>query len=172
MFKRAHVRKQSDKPPEETMSVLFRAPRSIAQKGFALMGVIATTLLVGASANPSSTASSVAPGRQASGVIVADGPTRPVPRQAQRTTQDDETVRIKRGGELEQGSGHPSTATTGSAAQFRLKEERDRLVLRFTDQLVYLESVFADATPGSPAQFRAHEEVESLREQLRSIAPR
>ena len=83
------------------------------------MGVISTTLLVGASANPSSTAGSLAPGRQLSGVIVADGATRPVPRQAQGTTRDDETVRIKSGGEPEQGSGHPTTGARPSSGSRR-----------------------------------------------------
>ncbi len=61
-------------------------------------------------------------------------------------------------------------ATPGSAAQFRVREESDRVVLRLTGQLDYLGAVVANATPGSPAQFRALEEAESLREQLRSVA--
>src|SRR3712207_6892489 len=43
-----------------------------------------------------------------------------------------------------------------------------RSILPLTDQLLYLETVFADATPGSPAQFRAHEEAESLRQDRKS----
>ena len=62
-----------------------------------------------------------------------------------------------------------STVGPGSPAQFRLKEEHDRTVARLTDELGYLQSVFASATPGSPAQFRAHEEAESLRERLGSL---
>ena len=96
------------------MSVLFGAPRPITYKGLALIGVISATLLVGASAMPTSVQSPPPRRAQADAVIGSDGP-------------------------------------TGSPAQFRLKEERDRVVLRFTDQLVYLESVFANATPGSPA---------------------
>ncbi len=63
-----------------------------------------------------------------------------------------------------------ANAAPGSAAQFRVKEERDGLVLRLTGQLDYLGAVFANATPGSPAQFRAREEADSLGDHLRAVA--
>ncbi len=70
---------------------------------------------------------------------------------------------------LEQLGAVSASVTPGSPAHFRVKEERDRVVLRLTDQLDYLGRVFANATPGSPAQFRAREEAESIREHLRTI---
>ncbi len=70
---------------------------------------------------------------------------------------------------LEQGRAQSCTANPGTAVQYRPGESRDGLVLRLTDQLAYVKSVFANATPGSPAQFRAREELDSLREQLRFI---
>ncbi len=60
-------------------------------------------------------------------------------------------------------------ASPGSPVQSRPEESREDLLLRLTDRLAYVESVFANATPGSAAQFRAREESDSLREQLRSI---
>lgn len=71
---------------------------------------------------------------------------------------------------LEQLGAVSTSATPGSPAHFRIKEERDRLVLRLTEQLDYLGTVLGDATPGSPAHFRAREEAESLRDELRTIA--
>jgi hypothetical protein len=129
------------------MSILFRAPRAGARQGLVLIGVISTTLLVGGSAMPSGAQSPRELRRDASAVAVGEG-------RAQGTTPV---------------GGHSFTTTNGSPAQFRLKEERDRLALRLTEQLVHLQSVFANATPGSPAQFRSHEGAESLREQVRSI---
>ncbi len=70
---------------------------------------------------------------------------------------------------LEQLGAVSASVTPGSPGHFRVKEERDRVVLRLTDQLDYLGRVFANATPGSPAQFRAREEAESIREHLRTI---
>ncbi len=60
-------------------------------------------------------------------------------------------------------------ASPATPVQSRPGESRDDLLLRLTDRLAYVESMFANATPGSPAQFRAREESDSLREQLRSI---
>ncbi len=63
-------------------------------------------------------------------------------------------------------------ATAGSPAQFRLKEEGDRLA-RYVDlagQLEYVGTVFAEATPGSPAQFRAREEADALGEELGRVS--
>lgn len=156
MSKRALVRQESHET-EETLSVLLRTLRSTAPRGLALIGAIATTVLVGASAIPAG-AQRLGAERQRAVLV-----------QAEATTQVGETVTTRPVRDLEQVNGPSSIATTGSPAQFRLKEERDRLLLRFTDQLVYLESVFANAMPGSPAQFRAHEEAESVRERLRSI---
>ena len=63
-------------------------------------------------------------------------------------------------------------ATSGSPAQFRLVEERDRLrVNDLADELDYVGRMFRQATPGSPAQFRAREEADSLREGLRRLDP-
>ncbi len=70
---------------------------------------------------------------------------------------------------LEQSGPHSCATDTGIQVRYRPGESRDDLVLRLTDQLAYVESVFTNATPGSPAQFRACEESDSLREQLRLI---
>ncbi len=69
---------------------------------------------------------------------------------------------------LEQLGGDPC-ARPGTPLRSRPEESLDDLLLRLTDELAYVESVFAKATPGSAGQFRAREESDSLRERLRSI---
>jgi hypothetical protein len=62
-------------------------------------------------------------------------------------------------------------ASAGSAAQFRAKEERDRLVHEavLLDELLFTERVFSEATPGSPAQFRARESADALRLKVHAL---
>ena len=62
-------------------------------------------------------------------------------------------------------------ATPGSAARFRLQEDRERLVrcIDLAGQLEHLGHVRAHATPGSPAQFRTVEESDSLRQKLEEL---
>lgn len=121
--------------------MILLGPRSIVLRALVVIGAISLILGVG---------------------LVADGPTQSLSTDAHAADQSRRTVATDTIGRL---------GSSGSPAQFRLKEERDRLVLRLVDQLVYVENVFARATPGSPSQFRAHEEAESLRELLRSAAP-
>ncbi len=70
--------------------------------------------------------------------------------------------------QLERVETLPGDATPGSAARFRLQEDRERLVrcIDLAGQLEHLLHVRAHATPGSPAQFRTVEESDSLRQKL------